>query len=84
MERLSQRIPEFENYLPDECRVVGVLGDSCLLAEDNSPACPAAYAVYIRGFSKGPFALVGHYVTPGSAVHAFADAFIDRLTVRKE
>ena len=35
MERLSQRIPEFENYLPDECRVVGVLGDSCLLVEDK-------------------------------------------------
>ena len=64
MERLSLRIPGFENYLPDECRVVGVLGDSCLLVEDNSPACPAAYAVYIKGFNKGPFALVGHYVTP--------------------
>ncbi|EOS55305.1 hypothetical protein C814_03151 [Anaerotruncus sp. G3(2012)] len=84
MERLSLRIPGFENYLPDGCRVVGVLGDSCLLVEDGSSTCPAAYAVYIRGFSKGPFALVGHYVTPGSAVHAFADAFIDRLTVRKE
>ena len=84
MERLSLRIPGFENYLPDGCRVVGVLGDSCLLVEDGSSTCPAAYAVYIRGFSKGPFALVGHYVTPGSAVHAFADAFIDRLTIRKE
>lgn len=84
MERLALRIPGFENYLPDGCRVVGVLGDSCLLVEDGSSTCPAAYAVYIRGFSKGPFALVGHYVTPGSAVHAFADAFIDRLTVRKE
>lgn len=84
MERLALRIPGFENYLPDGCRVVGVLGDSCLLVKDDSPTCPAAYAVYIRGFSKGPFALVGHYVTPGSAVHAFADAFIDRLTIRKE
>lgn len=84
MERLALRIPGFENYLPDGCRVVGVLGDSCLLVEDGSSTCPAVYAVYLRGFSKGPFALVGHYVTPGSAVHAFADAFIDRLTVRKE
>ena len=84
MERLALRIPGFENYLPDGCRVVGVLGDSCLLVEDGSSTCPAAYAVYIRGFSKGPFALVGHYVTPGSAVHAFADAFVDRLTIRKE
>ena len=84
MERLSLRIPGFENYLPDGCRVVGVLGDSCLLVEDGSSTCPAAYAVYIRGFNKGPFALVGHYVTPGSAVHAFADAFVDRLTIRKE
>ena len=84
MERLALRIPGFENYLPDGCRVVGVLGDSCLLVKDDSPTCPAAYAVYIRGFNKGPFALVGHYVTPGSAVHAFADAFIDRLTIRKE
>ncbi len=84
MERLSLRIPGFEDYLPDGCRVVGVLGDSCLLVEDGSSTCPAAYAVYIRGFSKGPFALVGHYVTPGSAVHAFADAFIDQLTIRKE
>ena len=84
MERLSLRIPGFEDYLPDGCRVVGVLGDSCLLVKDDSPTCPAAYAVYIRGFNKGPFALVGHYVTPGSAVHAFADAFVDRLTIRKE
>lgn len=84
MERLALRIPGFENYLPDGCRVVGVLGDSCLLVKDDSPTCPAAYAVYIRGFNKGPFALVGHYVTPGSAVHAFADAFVDRLTIRKE
>ena len=79
-----QGVPMIEDYLPDGCRVVGVLGDSCLLVEDGSSTCPAAYAVYLRGFSKGPFALVGHYVTPGSAVHAFADAFIDRLTVRKE
>ncbi len=84
MERLAFQIPGFENYLPDECRVIGMLGDSCLLTKDDSPACPAAYSVYIRGFSKGPFALVGHYVTPGSAVHAFADAFIDQLTIRKE
>lgn len=84
MERLTLQIPGFANYLPDGCRVVGVLGDSCLLVEDGSSTCPAAYAVYIRGFSKAPFALVGHYVTPGSAVHAFADAFIDRLTIRKE
>ena len=53
-----------------------------LLVEDGSSTCPAAYAVYIRGFSKGPFALVGHYVTPGSAVHAFADlSFLLRFRI---
>jgi len=84
MGRLTLRIPGFENYLPDGCRVIGVLGSNCLLVEDVSPACPAAYSVCIRGFNKGPFALVGHYVTLDSAVHTFADALMDRLTIRKE
>lgn len=35
-------------------RIIGVLGNNCLLAEKHAPVCPAPYAVYVQLLKEEP------------------------------
>lgn len=59
-------------------RIIGVLGNNCLLAEKHAPVCPAPYAVYARRPENGRLVLVGCYLSLESAMQVLTDTFIDQ------
>ena len=84
MKRKNLQTFKIGDRLPDGYRIIGILGERCLLAENHSPAYLAAYAVYVQDAGKGLLAFVGSYVTFESAVQTLADIFIDRKLLAYE